>query len=128
LKKEQCDKWKRELLGWDDGDVYIFRPDRGNFSIKRHPELHRKLVDIAIKYLEEHDVKSEEELTRLEEEVIETLLDMDWQNMANVLHEVSKIVKDPDVHQEPSDVEKQILEIARLVANLNAAGNRVWEG
>lgn len=56
-------KWGKELLGWDDGDVYVYHEERGNFSIKRHPQLHRLLVKIAIQYFEEHDAKSEEELS-----------------------------------------------------------------
>lgn len=65
FKKRKGDKWMREIFGWDDGDAYIHHEERGNFSIKRHPELHRKLVDIAIQYLEEHGAKSEEELAAL---------------------------------------------------------------
>jgi len=58
--KEGC--WEKELFGWDDSDVYVFHSKRGNFSIKKHRELHDKIVEIAIKYFEEHNVKSEEEL------------------------------------------------------------------
>lgn len=64
MKKRRCDKWERELFGWDDGDVYVFHEERGNFSVKRHPELHRRLVEMAIHYFEEHNAKSEEELER----------------------------------------------------------------
>ena len=63
MKKKICDRWNLELLGWDDDDVYIYHKDRGNFSIKKHPRLHRTLVKIAIQYFEEHDAKSEEELS-----------------------------------------------------------------
>ncbi|MEM2112333.1 MAG: hypothetical protein QXX08_10750 [Candidatus Bathyarchaeia archaeon] len=56
------DEWVRELYGWDDGNVYVFHRKRGNFSIKMHPELEKMLVNMAIKYLEEHNAKSEEEL------------------------------------------------------------------
>jgi len=63
LSKEKHKKWEKELLGWDDDDVYIYHKDRGNFSIKKHPRLHRTLVKIAIQYFEEHDAKSEEELS-----------------------------------------------------------------
>ena len=62
--KKKSDKWERELLGWDDGDVYVYREGRGNFSIKRHPDLHHKLADLAIQYFDEHEVRSEEELRR----------------------------------------------------------------
>jgi len=63
LRKERHKKWEKELFGWDDGDVYVFHEDRGNFSIKKHPELHRRLVELAIGYFEEHGAKSEEELS-----------------------------------------------------------------
>lgn len=64
MEKKKRDKWERELLGWDDGDVYIHHKDRGNFSIKKHRDLHHRLVEMAIEYFEEHDAKTEEELSK----------------------------------------------------------------
>lgn len=58
---------------------------------------------------------------------IEALHDVEWQHMANVLHEVSKVEKNPDIRQALIDLEKQILEIARLVASLNAADIHLQE-
>ncbi|MCK4434614.1 hypothetical protein KAU92_03910 [Candidatus Bathyarchaeota archaeon] len=49
MNEEKLDKWKRKRLGWDAGDVYIFRPGKGNFSIKRYPKLnHRSKCKLSL--------------------------------------------------------------------------------
>jgi len=60
-----CNYWELELFGWEHGDVYVHHRKRGNFSIKRHPDLHRKLVESAIRYFEENNAQTEEEIANL---------------------------------------------------------------
>lgn len=64
-REKKHGKWQWELLGWDDGNVYVYHEERGNFSVKKHPTLHNRLVAQAVRYFEQQNVKSEEELAEM---------------------------------------------------------------